>query len=336
MILNNINFKRLSDLKNEELIGCFNKFYPQRANFLIKNWKWIYRTTVFNIEPIVMTYEDNIIGFAGSISSNVYNQGKILKGKWFVDFIIDKNKRKLGFGRILTKKWMEDDVLNLTFCNDISTKIFKKLGWLESNIVFESRLALNPIKFIPFFKKFNIYCNFSIKKNKINSNIIIDPINLSSDKKKIIDLFETYNKKVDNFKTFLVRDIEWLNWRVLESPLLKRYLLFEYNSSFIIADIFLLNKVKRLNIIFHYFNKDYDKKILYNSLLVWSKDNKIDALWHIYINENIFTNSLIKKNNRLNFLYYKKNIEKKLDFNDLHGIDGDNDLMFYNDKNCKI
>ena len=336
MILNNINFKRLSDLKNDELIDCFNKFYPQRANFLIKNWKWIYRTAIFNIEPIVMTYEDNIIGFAGSISSNVYNQGKILKGKWFVDFIIDKNKRKLGFGRILTKKWMDDDVLNLTFCNDISTKIFKKLGWLESNIVFESRLALNPIKFIPFFNKFNIYCNFSIKKNKINSNMIINPINLSSDKKKIIDLFETYNKEVKNLKTFLVRDIEWLNWRVLESPLSKRYLLFEYNSSFIIADIFLLNKVKRLNIIFHYFNKDYDKKILYNSLLVWSKDNKIDALWYIYINEDIFSNSLIKKNNKLNFLYYKKNIEKKLEFFDLHGIDGDNDLMFYNDYNCKI
>ena len=40
MILNNIYFKKPSEFKKNELIDCFNKFYPQKSKFLIKNWGW--------------------------------------------------------------------------------------------------------------------------------------------------------------------------------------------------------------------------------------------------------------------------------------------------------
>ena len=38
--------------------------------------------------------------------------------------IIDKKKRDNGLGKILTKEWMNDDLLCLTFCNNISLKIY--------------------------------------------------------------------------------------------------------------------------------------------------------------------------------------------------------------------
>ena len=64
MNINNIYFKRPSELSRSELNDCFKKFYPKRSEFLIKNWKWIYRVNLFNVEPLLMMQEKETIGFA--------------------------------------------------------------------------------------------------------------------------------------------------------------------------------------------------------------------------------------------------------------------------------
>lgn len=332
MSLNNIYFRKPSELDGSELNDCFKKFYPNRSDFLIKNWKWLYRVKLFGIEPLIMMEKEEIIGFAGSISVNINNKYNVKKAKWFVDFIIDKNRRNNGLGKILTEEWMKDDLLFLTFCNNISLKIFKKFGWIESTPVYDSRLVLNPFKFFSITKNLDIdfFRNLLISTNTTK---IVTPIKLKDDINLLIELFDNHSKKKPYLSVQIVRDHNWLNWRIFESPFINRYLLFKYQSSFIIIDNFYLNKIKRLSIIFSSFQNEEDKKILINNLLIWSKQNRIDAIWYIFMENDFLDRRLFKKNIKLNFAFYEKNINQKQKFFDLQGLDGDNDLLFYNNNN---
>lgn len=335
MNLNNIHFKKPSELTSSELNECFTKFYPKRSNFLIKNWKWLYRVKLFGIEPLIMMEKKETIGFAGSISVNAIKDNEVKKAKWFVDFIIDKKKRNNGLGKILTKEWMNDDLLSLTFCNNVSLKIFKKFGWMESTQVYDSRLILNPLKLIPVFKNFNIDFFRKLSSSSLSAKNIT-PIKIKDNNDLLIDLFNNHNKKNSNNIKHIYRDDNWLNWRIFESPLINRYFLFKYQSSFLIIDHFFLNDTKRLSIIFSSFENDENKDFLINSLIVWSKQNKIDIIWHVFMKDNFFKNKFLKKTTKLNFAYYQKNLKETQDFFDLQGLDGDSDLLFYNDNNINI
>ena len=335
MNLNNIYFKKLSELSISELTDCFRKFYPKRSNFLIKNWKWLYRVKLFNTEPLIMMQEKEAIGFAGSISVNVIKNNYIKKDKWFVDFIIDKKKRDNGLGKILTKEWMNDDLLCLTFCNNISLKIFKKFGWQESTPVFDSRIVLNPLRFMPIFKSLNtdFFRNLS---SSLGSTKIITPTGIKNYENLLIELFSNLNTKKQDSAIRINRDHNWLDWRIFESPFVERYLLFKYQSSFLIIDKFFSGNIKKLSIIFSSFENNTDKNLLLNSLLLWSKQNKIDTIWHVYVESNFLEKKLFQKITKLNFAYYQKDLALEQNFIDLQGLDGDNDLIFYDNNNINI
>ena len=263
MNLNNIHFKKPSEFTSSELNECFAKFYPKRSNFLIKNWEWLYRVKLFGTEPIIMMENNEIIGFAGSISVNVINNNVVKKAKWFVDFIKKKKKRNNGLGKILTKEWMNDDLLCLTLCNNISLKIFKKFGWMTTSQVYDSRLILNPLKFVPIIKNLNIDF-FRKLSNSSLSNKNITPVRIKDNKSLLIDLFNNHKKRNSNNIKHIYRDENWLNWRIFESPIINRYFLFKYQSSFLIIDHFFLNDTKKLSIIFSSFENDENKDTLIN------------------------------------------------------------------------
>lgn len=332
MNFNNIYFKKLSEFNSVELSQCFNKFYPEKSKFLIKNWKWIYRVKLFGLDPLIMMQEKEMVGFAGSISTNIIIQNNIKKAKWFVDFKIDKKKRNIGLGKILTQKWMEDDILCLTFCNNISLKIFKKFGWKETSPVYDSRLVLNPLKFLPLVK----YLNTSLIRNILNftkSNININIFKIKNNEKLLIELFNNHTKKNKDNIIHVSRDSNWINWRLFESPLVDRYLFFKYQESFLIIDHFFLNNINKISVIFSSFDNDDDKNILLDGLLIWAKQNKIDFIWHVFMENNFFKKKIFKKTTKLNFAFYHKDFKEKQKFFDLQGLDGDNDLLFYNNHN---
>ncbi|MDC0153089.1 hypothetical protein OAI81_02350, partial [Candidatus Pelagibacter sp.] len=76
-----------------------------------------------------------------------------------------------------------------------------------------------------------------------------------------------------------------------------------------------------------------DKKILLDNLLVWSRRNNIDAIWHIFMENSFFKKKIFQKILKLNFAFYQKDLKENQKFFDLQGLDGDNDLLFYNNDN---
>lgn len=121
---------------------------------------------------------------------------------------------------------MEISPLKLTFCNDLSLKIFLKQGWQTTNAYFRYILPLNltnlislpgisSLKFIDkiyhklIVKNFNQLNNLTTKKN------IDDKISLISNHSNI---------KQDNF--FVLRDSSWLKWRLLDCPYKENLIMF--------------------------------------------------------------------------------------------------------------
>ena len=58
--------------------------------------------------------------------------------------------RKTGFGEQIIKEWMKICENQITFCNDLSLKIFKKLDWGES---FTISRYVKPLFFDKFYFK---------------------------------------------------------------------------------------------------------------------------------------------------------------------------------------
>ena len=88
------------------------------------------------------------------INGGKYGDKEILPAIWFIDFAILPKFQGLGLGKVLTKAWMKICPNQITFCNDKSLKIFKKLCCEENNYTKRLARPINPTKWIPFLKKF--------------------------------------------------------------------------------------------------------------------------------------------------------------------------------------
>ena len=116
--------------------GALRRFYadafPERAAFLSEHWRWLYRVRIFpGIEPLVLAEGGRVIGHAGAIPVVLERGGVRETAIWFVDFKILPEYQAKGLGAELTKAWMALCPDRVTFCNDRSIRVFRKFGWRE-------------------------------------------------------------------------------------------------------------------------------------------------------------------------------------------------------------
>jgi hypothetical protein len=341
-ILNEIEYKSISALKENSIYKFYSTAFPLKNEVLYKNWRWIYRTSFNNLEPIVATHKDKIIGHAGLISNKLSFNNSFFNGIWFVDFFILPEFRNIGLGKILTRKWMELEDFHLTFCNKKSLQVFKKFNWVENNDYFKSCKIINPLKWIPFFNtlddstlnKFNFFKLFNKPINSQN----VDFVNLSENINLLINIIDNYkfgSKNNDN-RIKILRDKKWLEWRLCESPFIKNYYLFSINESYSIVSLITVNKKKKLNIIFsNYENSNYEL-LLNQSIVRWSIKNNVDIVWlsvNKLENKNI-SKKFFNRNFKLTFACNSKDSsipnEMLKNISDIHGIDSDTDILSYN------
>jgi hypothetical protein len=285
----------ISNVKKEDLHEFYNISFQDRNKILINNWKWIYRSGYLNYEPILLlNNKKKIIGQAALIPAKISYKDIIYPSVWFVDFVILKEFRGKGLGEYLTKQWMKICPNQITYCNDSSLKIFKKLGWQDSKTSKRIALPVNYLKFIPIIKKYNftVLEKFFLRKkeNKLNTIPLISPKLLIEDKNKIINFFS--RKKIissDNLQ--ILRDEDWFVWRFFDCPYNKNIYYFEYENNFTIVHIFKTNNIKRLNILY-FFCTDYSKEdYLFLIIYKWALTNSIDLLW-ANSNDQNFINKL--------------------------------------------
>ena len=68
--VNEIDFINLSEVNNEKLLKFYSIAYPNRYKIIHKNWRWLYRTSLSGLEPIVALYKKELARFV--ISGNLH------------------------------------------------------------------------------------------------------------------------------------------------------------------------------------------------------------------------------------------------------------------------
>ncbi len=312
--MNNFHIKKISEIDKDKLLQFYqNSFSYKNNNFNIYNWR--YRLGFSNYEPIVLEIDNEILGHAGLIANDLKIDDEIKTGIWFTDFYIDKKYRSKGYGRLLTKAWMKICPIQITFCNDISLKIFKKMNWSYNNKFLRQIEISNFLNFIPAFNQ--------SRNSDLDSNDLGD-LKIKEINNHTISKIASESEKILSKKSFgIVRDEKWFEWRVLNYPYKKNIYIFAYKEIDIIAEIKIKSKFKILNII--YISKPI-KIDLRNLFSNFNKNNKINFISYISKNNKSF-NIDFPWSRKLNFAFYAENSSVKNsindNFDDLQYIDSD-------------
>jgi hypothetical protein len=207
--------------------------------------------------------------------------------------------RAKGYGKILTLEWMKICPHQITFCNNSSLSLFKKLNWKSNSSTNRIIYPINYFNVIPLLKDFRLNIGDDLVryllKRKLKKTKLIIPVQVSE--KLIRELVRT-DQEFEKNKATLIRDESWFRWRILETPYSKDILFFEENNQIIIGHVFRYKNIKRLNII--YTNFKNSEKNIFETVVKWSIDNQIDFIWYVTTN--------IKNSNSLFSMFFKKKL----------------------------
>jgi len=317
--MENFHISKISQIDKAKLKDFYFNTFKFEKN-IHENYAWRYRLGFNNFEPLALIINNEICGHAGLMPVNIKINNKIEKSIWFTDLFINPKYRGLGYGKLLTKSWMEICPLQITLCNDQSLKIFNKFNWSCNNKFIRKIKMFNYLKLLPVFKK-----------SRLSDAIILKEVNnlkvSEVDNKLISKIIDSSEKNLAKQKIGLVRDESWFKWRIIECPYKKDIFLLNYNDIYLITHIIKKNNLNVLNIIF---STEIINSDLINALKVFSKKNNIDYLTFIEKRNNL-TDGLFPGERKLNFAFYSENelIISKInkDLNDIQYIDSDLDFI---------
>ena len=328
---------KISEIATDQLSEFYKKTYYKRYKSLTSNWRWWYRVGYNELEPLILSVDNKVIGQAAYLPINLNILGNIVPAIWFVDYVVLPEFKGKGLGKILSKEWMKICPNQMAICSDDSLRVLKKLGWKDNYTTKRLARPISTLKFLPILKNLKLnFVNRTLRyfiKKKYSRNISINPYKISDNFKIIDDSFKLRKIVKNNEFAEIIRDEKWLHWRLIECPYKKDIYFFEYKNNFAIVHIFVIENIKKLNIIYTYSADKLQENELFVQIINWSINNNIDLVWAVSRNtdfENIFPKIF---NRSLQFVSWSSDekIFKTLQngLSNLQGIDTDNDSWQY-------
>ena len=328
---------KISEIATDQLSEFYKKTYYKRYKSLTSNWRWWYRVGYNELEPLILSVDNKVIGQAAYLPINLNILGNIVPAIWFVDYVVLPEFKGKGLGKILSKEWMKICPNQMAICSDDSLRVLKKLGWKDNYTTKRLARPINTLKFLPILKNLKLnFVNRTLRyfiKKKYSRNISINPYKISDNFKIIDDSFKLRKIVKNNEFAEIIRDEKWLHWRLIECPYKKDIYFFEYKNNFAIVHIFVIENIKKLNILYTYSADKLQENELFVQIINWSINNNIDLVWAVSRNtdfENIFPKIF---NKALQFASWSSDekIFKTLQngLSNLQGIDTDNDSWEY-------
>jgi len=328
---------KISEIATDQLSEFYKKTYYKRYKSLTSNWRWWYRVGYNELEPLILSVDNKVIGQAAYLPINLNILGNIVPAIWFVDYVVLPEFKGKGLGKILSKEWMKICPNQMAICSDDSLRVLKKLGWKDNYTTKRLARPISTLKFLPILKNLKLnFVNRTLRyfiKKKYSRNISINPYKISDNFKIIDDSFKLRKIVKNNEFAEIIRDEKWLHWRLIECPYKKDIYFFEYKNNFAIVHIFVIENIKKLNILYTYSADKLQENELFVQIINWSINNNIDLVWAVSRNtdfENIFPKIF---NKPLQFASWSSDekIFKTLQngLSNLEGIDTDNDSWEY-------
>ena len=328
---------KISEIATDQLSEFYKKTYYKRYKSLTSNWRWWYRVGYNGLEPLILSVDNKVIGQAAYLPINLNILGNIVPAIWFVDYAVLPEFKGKGLGKILSKEWMKICPNQMAICSDDSLRVLKNLGWKDNYTTKRLARPISTLKFLPILKNLKLnFVNRTLRyfiKKKYSRNISINPYKISDNFKIIDDSFKLRKIVKNNEFAEIIRDEKWLHWRLIECPYKKDIYFFEYKNNFTIVHIFLIENIKKLNILYTYSADKFQENELFVQIINWSINNNIDLVWAVSRNTD-FENIFPKIYNRpLQFASWSSDekIFKTLQngLSNLQGIDTDNDSWEY-------
>ena len=304
---------KISQIQQSQLFEFYKKTYFDRHKSLINEWRWWYRYGYNKFEPLVLTLDKKVIGQAGLQACDLNLNNKKVSAAWFLDFAIIPEFRGKGLGKILIKELMNVCPNLISFCNNHTLKIVKKYGWENNLSILRFGRPINIFKFTPILNKFkiefanNLYKKFIIKN--FNVKKLIQPKKVQNNFDIIEESFSLRKNISEKNFVEIIRDKNWLNWRIGECPYVKDLYFFEYKNNFSIVHIFSNRGIKRLNVLLSYFTDESYEKEITKIIVSWSIENNIDLVWAVKQDGNQNFNDIFpsKFSKSLNFVSWTSN-----------------------------
>jgi GNAT superfamily N-acetyltransferase len=206
--------------------GALGRFYaeafPERAAFLTEHWEWLYRVGKFpDIEPLVLVEKGRVVGHAGVIPVKLRRLGVDATAIWFVDFSVLPELQGQGHGKALTAAWMEMCPDRVTFCNERSMGVFRKLGWKERS---DASVLTQPLELSAPLKRYGALGSAAglvlgapwrlLLRARAAGGPALETKPLPVDSGGLAALLDDPSAAGAR----VVRDADWFKWRLLENP----------------------------------------------------------------------------------------------------------------------
>ncbi len=124
----------------------YQQVFPARADFLKRNWRWLYRTTCETTvkSPIVVMKDGQVAGHVGLIPLSLRRADDQRTAVWVCDIAVLPEYRGKTVGGILLSEAMAACPLRIGFPNELSWKLITKFGWKGDLDTFGLSLLLRP------------------------------------------------------------------------------------------------------------------------------------------------------------------------------------------------
>lgn len=302
-----------------KIIQLFNEVFGKKME--LKYWNWRYKKSE-QVYINTMWDDEELVGHYALFPIEVIYKNRAIKTGFSMTTMTSNRYKKLGIFKTLAEN------LYLSAFNDL------KIIW-----GFPNNNSLHGfVKYLNWRHVFDI--------NMLTIDLIITKI--QSDSKNIFEINEfsseynnLFSKVIDKYDFIVKRDENYLNWRFVDNPL-NRYYILEYKEQNVlkgycvykmyrdnqiycgdIVDILALNEVVFKELVFQAILRIQKKQALYANIWMIDKEFK-SILYEIgFINSNNITHFGVCKNNNIESIREIQN----LDINNYYLTMADSDVF---------
>lgn len=328
-----MEIRKASAVREEALAFFYAEAFPERSAFLARHWRWLYRVGGFpGVEPLVLADGERVVGHAGVIPVKLRLRGRDAEAIWFVDFSILPPFQGKGHGKALTEAWMAMRPRRVTFCNDLSMRVFLGLGWTESAgaLVRHQPLELSG----PLRRRAGALAAAAGPALSLAARALLKARAAGAPALETSPLptdAAGLSARLDDAAaaTRVVRDADWTRWRLLENPRRDEHVLAEAGGVSAVFRLFTSLGRRRAHLLLVGPGPEAARAALVPAFARWALEQGADDVWMAGNDAALLEAGarVLRRSHPARFAWHGADagLSEPLP---TQGIDSDHDLMF--------